>query len=52
MDDPRHLVERYGEHSNNISLNGAVGYVSPEDVLAGASAERNEGTNAENNLKG
>ena len=46
------LVERYVEHYNNIRLNSAVGYITPKDVLAGRQAERNEGTNAENNLKG
>jgi hypothetical protein len=28
------------------------GFITPEDVLAGRQAERNEGTKAENNLKG
>jgi hypothetical protein len=51
-DDPRRLVEGYVEHYNNIRLNSAVGYITPKDVLAGRQAERNEGTNAENNLKG
>jgi hypothetical protein len=29
-DDPRHLVERYVEHYNNIRLNSAVGYITSE----------------------
>ena len=39
LDDARRLVEGYVEHYNNIRLNSAVGYITPNDVLAGRQAE-------------
>ena len=39
MEDARRLVEGYVEHYNNVRLNSAVGYITPEDVLAGRQAE-------------
>ncbi len=37
MEDARRLVEGYVEHYNNVRLNSAVGYLTPKDMLAGAS---------------
>jgi putative transposase len=32
-------VEGYVEHYNNVRLNRAVGYITPEDMLAGRQRE-------------
>src|SRR5947199_9038002 len=39
LDDARRLVEGYVEHYNNVRLNGAVGYITPKDMLAGRQQE-------------
>ncbi len=39
LEDARHLVEGYVEHYNNVRLNSAVGYITPNDVLAGRQEE-------------
>jgi hypothetical protein len=31
----RRLVQGHVEHYNNISLNSAIGYITPKDMLAG-----------------
>ena len=36
--DARRMVQGYVEHYNNISLNSAIGYITPKDMLAWASA--------------
>lgn len=35
LEDAQRLVQGYVEHYNNIRLNGAIGYVTPKDMLAG-----------------
>jgi hypothetical protein len=37
LDDARRLVEGYVDHYNNVRLNSATGYITPKDMLAGAS---------------
>jgi hypothetical protein len=39
LDDARRLLNGYVEHSNNIRLNSAIGYVTPRDTLAGHQRE-------------
>ena len=39
LDDARRLVEGYVKHYNKIRLNGAVGYITPKDMLAGRQVE-------------
>ena len=39
LDDARCLVEGNIEHSNNVRLNSAVGYITPQDMLAGRQAQ-------------
>jgi putative transposase len=39
LEDARRLVEGYVEHYNNVRLNSATGYVTPNDVLAGRPQE-------------
>ena len=34
IDDARRLVEGYVEHYNNVRLNIATGYITPQDLLA------------------
>jgi len=34
LEDARRLVESYVEHYNNILLNSAIGYITPEDTPA------------------
>jgi transposase InsO family protein len=34
-EDARRLIERYVEHYNTVRLHSAIGYVTPEDMLAG-----------------
>ena len=35
LDDARRLVARYVEHYNTVRLHSAIGYVTPQDMLAG-----------------
>jgi hypothetical protein len=35
----RRLVESYVEHYNNVRLNSAIGYITPNDVLGGRQQE-------------
>src|SRR6202166_501910 len=39
LDDARRLVGGYVEHYNNVRLNSAIGYITPEDMLAGRQQE-------------
>ncbi|HTW57260.1 MAG TPA: integrase core domain-containing protein [Terriglobales bacterium] len=39
LDDARRLVEGYVEHYNNVRLNSAIGYVTPNDMLGGRQVE-------------
>jgi putative transposase len=32
LEDARRLVEGYVEHSNNVRLNSAIGYITPKDM--------------------
>ena len=35
----QHLVEGYLAHYNDVRLNGAIGYITPKDMLAGRQQE-------------
>ena len=35
LEDARRLVEGYVEHYNNVRLNSAIGYITPNDMLDG-----------------
>ncbi len=39
LEDARRLVKGYVEHYNNVRLNSAIGYITPNDVLAGHQQE-------------
>ena len=39
LEDARRLVEGYVEHYNDVRLNSAIGYVTPNDMLAGRQHE-------------
>ena len=39
LEDARRLVQGYVEHYNNVRLNSAIGYITPQDMLAGRQAE-------------
>jgi hypothetical protein len=39
LDDARRLLNGHVEHYNNIRLNGAIGYVTPKDMLVGHQRE-------------
>src|SRR5438309_12108719 len=39
LDDARRLVEGYVEHYNDVRLNSAIGYIMPNDRLAGRQQE-------------
>ena len=39
LDDARRLVEGYVEHYNHVRLNSALGYITPNDMLAGRQKE-------------
>jgi hypothetical protein len=45
--DARRLVKGYVEHYNNVRLNGAIGHITPKDMLAGHPQE----THAHRNRK-
>ncbi len=37
--DARRLIQQYVDHYNAVRLHSAVGYVTPQDMLAGRQAE-------------
>ena len=39
VEDARRLIERYVDHYNTVRLHSAIGYVTPQDMLAGRQAE-------------
>ena len=39
LEDARRLVEGYVTHYNNVRLNSAVGFITPNDMLAGRQRE-------------
>src|SRR5690348_14041417 len=39
LDDARRLIEIYVDHYNTVRLHSAIGYVTPQDRLAGRQAE-------------
>src|SRR5262249_5782392 len=39
LEDARRLVEGYVEHYNDVRLNSAIGYITPQDMLAGRQQE-------------
>jgi putative transposase len=43
LDDAARLVQGYVDHYNNVRLNSATGYITPEDMLAGWQREIHEG---------
>jgi transposase InsO family protein len=38
-EDARRLIQRYVDHYNTVRLHSAIGYVTPQDMLAGRQAE-------------
>ena len=38
-DDARRLIQNYVDHYNTVRLHSAIGYVTPQDMLAGRQAE-------------
>jgi putative transposase len=43
LEDARRLVQGYVGHHNNIRLNSAIGYIMPNDMLAGRQPEIHAG---------
>ena len=39
LDDARRLIQIYVDHYNTVRLHSAIGYVTPQDLLAGREAE-------------
>jgi hypothetical protein len=39
LDDARRLIQIYVDHYNTVRLHSAIGYVTPQDRLAGRQAE-------------
>jgi transposase InsO family protein len=39
LDDARHLIQIYVDHYNTMRLHSAIGYVTPQDRLAGRQVE-------------
>ncbi len=39
LDDARRLIQIYVDHYNTMRLHSAIGYVTPQDRLAGRQAE-------------
>jgi putative transposase len=39
LEDARRLVESYVDHYNRVRLHSAIGYVTPQDMLAGRQVE-------------
>ena len=39
LDDARRLIQSYVDHYNTVRLHSAIGYVTPQDRLAGRQAE-------------
>ena len=38
-EDARRLIQQYADHYNTVRLHSAIGYVTPQDMLAGRQAE-------------
>src|SRR6202790_4039322 len=39
LEDARRLIQSYVDHYNTVRLHSAIGYVAPQDMLAGRQAE-------------
>jgi len=39
VDDARRLIEGYVDHYNRVRLHSGIGYVTPQDMLAGRQVE-------------
>ena len=39
LEDARRLIQTYVDHDNTVRLHSAIGYVTPQDMLAGRQAE-------------
>jgi len=39
LEDARRLIQSYVDHYNRVRLHSAIGYVTPQDMLAGRQAE-------------
>jgi putative transposase len=39
LDDARRLIQLYVDHYNTVRLHSAIGYVTPQDRLAGRQTE-------------
>jgi putative transposase len=39
LEDSRRLIQLYVDHYNTVRLHSAIGYVTPQDMLAGRQAE-------------
>jgi putative transposase len=39
LEDTRRLIQTYVDHYNTVRLHSAIGYVTPQDMLAGREAE-------------
>jgi transposase InsO family protein len=39
LEDARRLVQSYVEHYNTVRLNSAIGYITPQEMLAGGQKE-------------
>ena len=39
LEDARRLIQRYVDHYNTVRLHSAIGFVTPQDMLAGRQAE-------------
>ena len=39
MEDARRLIQSYVDRYNTVRLHSAIGYVTPQDILAGRQAE-------------
>ena len=39
LEDARRLIQTYVDHYNTVRLHSAIGYVTPQDMLAGRQAE-------------
>lgn len=47
LEDAKRLIQQYVDRYNNVRLHSAIGYVTPNDMLAG----RQENVNAERDRK-
>lgn len=43
MDDARRLIQRYVDHYNTVRLHSAIGFVAPQNMLAGRQVEIHAG---------